>query len=62
MTQMQSVLDARTLANNGLNAVQIKKNFLRKAMNHLYIYMVDTLKYLKKVAELRRPQLQLEQF
>jgi DegV family protein with EDD domain len=48
VTQMQSVLDARTLANNGLNAVQIKKKLLEESDESLIYIMVDTLKYLKK--------------
>lgn len=48
VTQRQSVLDAKTLADRGMSAVEIKE-YLEKVKFDSSIYiMVDTLKYLKK--------------
>lgn len=48
VTQKQSVLDAITLADRGMNAAQIKK-YLEKVKFESSIYiMLDTLKYLRK--------------
>ncbi len=48
VTQRQSVLDARTLADAGKSALEIKE-YLEKVKSESSIYiMLDTLKYLKK--------------
>lgn len=48
VTQMQSVLDAKAMADNGLSAPEIKE-YLESTARDASIYItVDTLKYLKK--------------
>ncbi|MGN0274119.1 MAG: DegV family protein [Chordicoccus sp.] len=48
VTQRQSALDAKVMAENGASATEIKKRLEEtKFESHIYI-MVDTLKYLKK--------------
>lgn len=48
VTQRQSALDAKVMADNGADAAEIKKRLEEtKFQSHIYI-MLDTLKYLKK--------------
>lgn len=48
VTQRQSALDARVMADSGMSGSEIKKR-LEETKSHSHIYiMVDTLKYLKK--------------
>lgn len=48
ITQRQAALDAKVLAEAGLDAVQIKDILLRDALDASIYIMVDTMKYLKK--------------
>ncbi len=48
VTQRQSVLDARAMAEAGMNAAQIKEELERTKLESSIYVMVDTLKYLKK--------------
>lgn len=48
LTQRQSVLDAKVLADQGIPAVQIKNKLEEAAMNASIYLTVDNLKYLKK--------------
>ncbi len=47
-TQRQSAIDARTLAEKGMSAAQIKDILLRTKFDSTIYIMLDTLKYLKK--------------
>ena len=48
VTQRQSVLDAKNMANRGVSAKEIKKILEEDALSASIYLMVDTLKYLKK--------------
>lgn len=48
VTQKQSVIDAKKLADNGFSAKEIKEILLRDKMKSGIYIMVDTMKYLKK--------------
>lgn len=48
VTQYQSMLDARALADRGMKAKEIKETLEKEALNSSIYIMVDTLKYLKK--------------
>lgn len=48
VTQRQSALDARLLAEKGLNALQIKKRLEEDKFNSSIYIMLDTLYYLKR--------------
>ena len=48
VTQYQSMLYARALAERGLKAREIKETLEKEALNSSIYIMVDTLKYLKK--------------
>lgn len=54
VTQRQSVLDAKNMANRGVSAKEIKKILEEDALSASIYLMVDTLKYLKK-ADVSRP-------
>lgn len=56
VTQQQSVLDAKKMANRGVAAKDIKAILEEDALDASIYIMVDTLKYLKKAAALRRQQ------
>ncbi len=47
-TQRQSALDAKKLADQGMDAAQIKEILIRESLEASIYIMVDTLKYLKK--------------
>ena len=48
VTQRQSVLDAMTMAEQGMSAVEIRKVLVKEKMEATIYITVDTLKYLKK--------------
>ncbi len=60
VTQAMSVLDAKTLADAGRSACEIKNILEREAMDASIYIAVDTLEYLKKAAASLLPLLPLE--
>ena len=55
VTQLQSVMDAKTMAEKGWTAVEIKEELERTKFDSDIYITVDTLKYLKKGGRLTPP-------
>jgi len=62
VTQKQSVLDSLAMAKEGKSGEEIRQILLDTKMDSSIYIMVDTLKYLKKVAELHLQQRLLEHY